>query len=237
MSTVNAVAQTFQNVRATAQGDVVVITYDLVASSSDGTFNVELYCSVDNYAAPLTGIGDIGPNVTPGYNKRVEWNALSALQTYKGDVTFELRGRPVVLKFGFQSPTAGRSVKKGKTTTIQWQGGTAMQQVKITLHRNDQMIGDVTQMLNRGRFEWTVPNDLEKGDGYFLRLSSGSETVESGRFAVKGKTPMLLVLSPIAVGGAVLMLSGDNPPSGGGGGGGGNTENTALPTPPGPPGS
>ncbi len=224
-------AQTFENIRATAQGDRVIITYDLVGGQPDQTFSVEVYASHDNYQSPIKQvIGDVGPSVKAGTNKTVAWNAAGELQQFRGDITFELRGKPLVLKFSFRSPVVGAKVRKGKSTTIQWQGGTPMQDVKITLHNGDRFITDVAKTLNRGIYEWRIPKDLDKGEGYFLRLTAGEQTVESGKFRVKGKAMVLLKLTPLLAAGAIIpFLGGDSP-----GPGPVSPEESPLPGPPDP---
>lgn len=213
-------AQTFENVRATAQGDRVIITYDLVSSQPDQAYTVEVYASHDNYQAPITKvIGDVGPNVKPGPSKTVAWNVADELKTFRGDITFELRGKFVVGKFSFRSPVVGAKVRRGKSATIEWQGGTPMQEVTITLYRGDRFVTNVAKTLNRGVFEWQIPKDMEKGDDYSFRLTTGSETVESQKFRVKPPARVLLKMAPL-LGGLYFLIP---PPT-----------EEELPGPPGP---
>ena len=59
------IAQTVQNVRASLDGNDVIIQYDLTGSQGQ-KFKVELYSSSNNYSTPLRMVsGDIGENVTP----------------------------------------------------------------------------------------------------------------------------------------------------------------------------
>lgn len=208
------VAQTFENVRATAQGDRVIITYDLIAPNPDQTFEVAVYASHNNYQTPIQKvIGDVGPSVKAGSKKTVAWNVADELTSYRGDITFELRGKLVVMRFSFRSPVLGANVRRGKKTEVEWLGGTPMQEVQLSLYQGERFVGEVAKTLNGGKYEWRVPSDIEKGDGYFLRLSAGGEMVESGRFRVKSKVPAFLKLSPLlVVGGALLFMSPDPAP-------------------------
>lgn len=207
-------AQTFENVRATAQGDRVIITYDLIAQNPDQTFEVAVYASHNNYQTPIQKvIGDVGPAVKAGAKKTVAWNVADELTSYRGDITFELRGKLVVMRFSFRSPVVGASVRRGKKTEIEWLGGTPMQEVQLSLYQGDRFVGEVAKTLNAGKYEWRIPSDLDKGEGYFLRLSAGGEMVESGTFRIKAKVPAFLKLSPLLVaGGALLFLSPDPSP-------------------------
>jgi hypothetical protein len=229
-----ALSQTFENVRATSLGNKVAITYDLVAPQNDQPYAVEIYGSHNNYTSPIRLLtGDVGNNVLPGRSKRAEWDVLSELKTFKGDITFEVRGRPVVVKLNFKSPTAGGSVRRGKSTSVQWFGGTPQQQVKLELLKNGQVVSSLGERTNTGSYEWVVPKDMEKGDGFSLKLTSGQETVNSGTFSVKSKVPLALKIAPVLVAGgvvAVLMSGKDDPDTPGGGG----TTNENLPGAPDP---
>jgi hypothetical protein len=171
--------------------------------------------------------------VKPGSSKHVEWRVEEELKTYKGDVTFEIRGKQNVLRFQFKSPTLGKSVRKGKRLNIEWAGGIATEEVRISLHQGDLMVAPVTEIRNTGGYIWQLPKDVKKGKGYYLKMTSttSNETISSQLFNVKRKTPAFIKILPILAiaGAAPLFLGGDKPNPGGGGG------ETPLPSPPGSP--
>ena len=90
-------AQKIDNVRATINGDDIIITYDL--SGTEGQeFKINLYASNSNFSKPIIKAnGDIGSRITPGKDKRVVWNAKNEIPDYKGDLVIEVRGDQVRL--------------------------------------------------------------------------------------------------------------------------------------------
>lgn len=206
-------AQTFENVNATFQGNKVLITYDLIAAQQDQPYAVEIFGSHNNYTAPINVFtGDAGNNVKPGANKKVEWDVLAELKTFKGEITFELRGKPVILKLNFKSPVTGGSVRRGKTSSVQWLGGTPDQQVKLELYKNGQFVSVLSDRPNSGDFDWAVPKEMEKGEGFTLKLTSGQESVSSGAFAIKSKIPLALKIAPVVLVGAAIAIFFDTEP-------------------------
>jgi hypothetical protein len=207
-------AQSFENVKAVAQSDKVIIYYDLIASNQEQTFAVQIFGSHDNFSHPIKFVtGDIGTSVRPGVNKRVEWSVEAELKTFKGDITFELRGLPNALKLSFRTPAPGKSLKKGKKTDVQWLGGTPSQQVRINLYQGEKMIAPVTETSNTGKVTWVVPKDVKKGSDYYLKMTSGSESVNSGTFRIKSRTPFIVKALPVLlVAGAAYFVLGQKKP-------------------------
>ncbi len=218
-------AQTFENVIAVAQGNKVLITYDLLNPRSDEVFAVELYGSHDNYSSPIKFVtGDVGSSVRPGLSKRIEWSVEAELKKYKGDITFELRAKPIMAKLTFRSPFVDGKVRRGKNVVIQWTGGSSMQQVKLNLYQGELLVAPIAETLNSGLYSWSVPKSLKKGKNYNLRLTSGAETVNSPVFSIKSRTPFIVKVLPVLIGGAAAYYFLAPPPP---------TE-TLLPPPPEP---
>ena len=91
-----AFGQSIDNVRATSQGDKVVITFDIMNVKQGSNINVQLFSSHNGFSVPLTYVsGDVGPNVKPGSGKRAEWDAATELKSFTGEVTFEVRGEVI----------------------------------------------------------------------------------------------------------------------------------------------
>jgi hypothetical protein len=230
LSVTTAFSQSFENIQALTQGNKVILSYDLLASRPDDQFSVAIYSSHDNYTNPLKMVtGDVGANVKTGLNKRVEWNA-EELKTFKGEITFELRGNPVLLKLNFRFPMT--NVKKGKATSIEWLGGSPTAPAKLYLFQGEKMISSVAETTNSGKYQWTIPKDVSSGEGYYYKLTAGNESVNSTTFSIKKKMPLLLKLSPLIIGAAVVgVLSsggGDDPTK--------PVTDPSLPTPPEPGG-
>src|SRR6478609_4866269 len=68
----------------------IIVHYILDDSNTGNNYQVSLYSSKDNFAAPLTRVtGDVGNEVKPGPQRKIEWNALQELGNYKGPISLE----------------------------------------------------------------------------------------------------------------------------------------------------
>lgn len=223
--------QTIENIKASpVVNGKVNITFDIMNAQPGQDFNVQIFSSHNGFASPLSYLsGDIGSGIKPGASKKAEWDAQGELRNYVGDITFEVRGE-IVLGWRFKTPSAGGSVRRGKTSLVTWQGGTSGDNVKIELI-NAGKTTTIAETKNTGQFAWSAPADLKTGSGYQMRLISGGHITNSESFSVKSKIPLLLKLSPVLlVGGAAAALAG----GGGGGGNPGTTPSDDLPKPPDP---
>jgi hypothetical protein len=228
---ITAHAQRFENVRTSFSGGTVIILYDITGSKQDQKFNVEIFGSHNSYISPLKNVlGDVGPNVSGGLNRQVQWNAAAELGTFNGDVTFRLRGELIVVPYSFVAPAEGGSVRRGKEAQIKWNGGAAGQQVKLDVIQNGSVVNTIAAgTSNTGEFVWQVPSDMQKG-AYNVRLTAGTQTIQSGTFKVKAKIPLLLKVSPLIVAGIIIIvLPKDKPTTPGTG-----SEDSDLPDAPGP---
>lgn len=229
-------AQRIENVKATVVNEKVIITYDVTGVASGQRFKAQLYSSHNNFGSPLFRVsGDVG-EITPGPGKRIEWDAKSELVTFSGEVTFQVRGQPITIDvraveekktvWAFKNPTDGSSVRRGKYLTIEWTGGTTSENIRLDLMRDGKALQKLSDLKNNGSYSWPVPKDLEKGSGYQLKVSSGSESVTSPTFVIKNKFPLLLKIAPIVIAGGIIAIVG--------GGGGKKKSGGDLPAPPEP---
>src|SRR6185436_17258090 len=68
-------------------GDKIVVHYKLESPNQTNTFLLQLYSSKDNFAIPLAKVtGDVGMEVRPGPNNRIEWAIREELGNYKGRI-------------------------------------------------------------------------------------------------------------------------------------------------------
>ena len=67
---------------------VIEVTYDLVSTAQDATFEVELYVSEDgqNFVQATSVTGDVGPGVMPGPGKRITWRWTDDLESLAPDI-------------------------------------------------------------------------------------------------------------------------------------------------------
>jgi len=91
-----ALAQRIDNVRASQEGKIIVVTYDLTGLSSCQSATVKLYCSEDGgatWGSVLQKVtGDAGSGIKAGTGKRIVWDVLSERERFVGDrMMFEVR--------------------------------------------------------------------------------------------------------------------------------------------------
>ena len=187
-------AQKIENVKATINGDDIIITYDL--SGKEGQeFKINLYVSNNNFSKPLIkASGDIGSKITPGKDKRVVWNAKNELPEYKGDLIIEVRGE------------AGGSIKRGKLMNISWTGGTPGETVELSLFKGGEVKEKISEQSNNGVYSWQVPKKTKSGS-YQLKLTGNSSGFAmSTNFKIKPRTPFIVKLLPFLAVGAVAYV-------------------------------
>ena len=198
-------AQRLENIRAEAvnSGDRVIITYD-ISGPAGKKYQVKVYSSHNNYTTPLSMVsGDVN-EVTAGTGKRIEWNARGEMVEYSGDIIFELRADPVAANLSVKAPSGA---KKGKTTTITFDGAPAGQNVRLDLIKSGVVINQIGNTTDGGRYVWTVPSDVAKGSDYQVRITTGSQTATSGSFSIKSKTsPLVYIIPGVVVVGVVVFL-------------------------------
>lgn len=256
-------SQRIEVVRANVNGDIVNITYDLISLNQNHLFEIRVYGSHNNYTFPLSLVsGEVGQDIKPGQNKSIVWRAADELDTFQGDITFQIRGsvtgevvvepppqveqtpvetpvetEPVeesVPDLIVNSPRAGSSFKIGKSMPLQWHGGKLNEDIKIELFKSNMMLRNVGTSPNNGSFIWTVPRDI-KGSDFKIKLfniNTPESAVFSGNFKIKGKTALIIKLLPLFAAGGAAAFF----LLGGDDGGPGPDSVIPLPEPPAPPG-
>jgi hypothetical protein len=223
----SAFSQSIENVKATFGEGKVTLSYDLLRTDPNQSYFVEVFGSHNNYSSALkTVTGDVGSNIKGGTGKKITWDVKTDLVTYKGEITFRVKGNPVAA-WVFKNPTDGGSVRRGKSTVIQWEGGSPQQAVTVELYRGSEKMETLAPSNTGNSFTWSVPKDFEKGK-YAIKLSSGGQNITSGTFSVKAKVPLLLIVLPVAIVGGVAAVLG------GGSGGGETPPASDLPAAPDP---
>ena len=126
---------------------------------------------------------------------------------FKGEVTFEIRVNVMLPFVKFSFPVAGSSMRRGKSNTITWTGGSSNEQLEIELLQNNNRVRSLTTTANSGRYTWNIPKDAVTGKDFQIRITSkqnGSNSSTSPSFAIKNKIPWALKLAPVVVVGAVV---------------------------------
>jgi hypothetical protein len=219
-------------------GDKIIVHYNLENSNPSSNFLLNLYESKDNFSTPLARVsGDVGSEVKPGSNKKIEWNVRQEYGNYKGKLALELRGKVYVPFVKLQTFTTAASYKRGKTHDLLWSPGNT-DPINIELYKGNQRIQGSMSQPNNGAYSISIPSNAKTGGDYRLKISSAKnndEVIYSSNFKVTPKVPLLVKVLPVVlVGGAVVALGGGSKggDNGGGGGGGGGE----IPTPSLPPG-
>ena len=199
-------AQSIQNVKATPQDGKVIVLYDLIGGKPEQKYTIDLFASHNNFSAPLTEVsGDVGKNITPGTGKKIIWDAALELTTYKGDITFKVKGEAITLPFAFKKPAKGGSVRRGKNTSVEWEGGKPTQHIKLELYKGTELVNSIAETGNTGQYNWSIPKKTSKGS-YTLKLNAGQETVNSQPFKIKSKIPFIVKMLPVVVVGGVVAV-------------------------------
>jgi len=98
-------------------GEKIIVHYDLDDSNSGNEYMLNLYASKDNYTTPLTKVkGDIGGEVKPGLDKKVEWSLIEEYGAYKGRISLELRGKVYIAFAKLKNFDTEKSYKRGSNT-------------------------------------------------------------------------------------------------------------------------
>ena len=96
-STIPCLSQQIINTDFYQSGKQLVVTYDLIGTKADQTFDISLYVSTDNgstWQGPLEQVsGDVGDNRTAGRNSRITWNVLQEFTQLKGKVGFRVQAK------------------------------------------------------------------------------------------------------------------------------------------------
>lgn len=236
-------AQQVTNVRAEKDGDHVRITYDLSGEDVNDLYKIELYASHNNFITPLQMVtGDVGESINPGEDKLIIWRPMEELENFTGEIIFEIRATMMGTYYKVTQPTSSSKFNKGKTVSINWQGGNPEENVNLTLVRFDDQVEVLAQNIkNNGSYRWAIPKSLKGGKGYQVRVTNTQDNTRQGvskAFKISGGlSPFILIGAPVVAGAAIaaVILSGGEPDdTGNGNGDGGDSD---LPEPPGLPGN
>ncbi len=216
-------------------GDKIIVHYELDDSNPIHEYQLQLFASKDNFANPLTKVkGDVGDEIKPGKDKKIEWNIREELGGYKGRIALEVRGKVFIPFARLQNFDSKKGYKRGKSYNLTWKPGNT-NPLNIELYKGGERVGGENNHPNNGTYTLFVPAKAKPGKDYRLKVSDTKNTqdvIYTSYFKVTPKVPLVVKILPLlVVGGVVAVLAG-----GGGGGdtpGGGTTE-TGLPKAPDP---
>lgn len=186
-------------------GRNVVVHYNLDDGANSGRqFLVQLYSSQDNFTTPLTRVsGDVGAEVNGGFDRKIVWDITKELGSFKGDISFELRGRVYVPFVKIKDITEGQVFKHGKNYPLNWTSGNLSGQVNIELfNSSDERIWGENNVPNVGKFDWYIPGSAKKGKNYKIKFTNAkdrNDVVYSAPFTIKPKIPLVAKIAGLAV--------------------------------------
>lgn len=224
-------AQTVSIKNVELAGEKIIVHYDLEDGNPNNSYKLDLYASRDNYAAPLTKVkGDIGMEVKPGVDRKIEWSIREELGGYKGRIALEIRGKVYIPFVKLQNFDTEKSYKRGKSYSMSWKPGST-NPINIELYKGGQRISGEMNQPNNGGHTFYIPSQAKKGNDYRIKVTdtkSSDDVLYTSEFKVKPKVPLLVKVLPVLViGGVVAALSG----GGGGGGDGDGTGGGEIPLP------
>jgi hypothetical protein len=214
-------------------GEKIIVHYDLDDSNLNNEYTLDLYTMRDNFSTALLRVkGDIGSEVKPGKNKKVEWSVFDEWGSYTGIIAVEIRGKVFTPIVKFQEFNIEKKYKRGKSYPLTWRPGNT-NPINIELFKGNQRISGEVNHPNSGSSLLSIPADAAKGDDYRVKVTDTKNPngiVYTESFQVVPKIPLLIkVIVPLAVvGGAVAGLAG-----GGGGSGEPVVDDLELPPFPG----
>ena len=194
-------------------GDKIVVYYDLDDSNSSNEYMLNLYASKDNYTASLTKVkGDIGTEVKPGLDKKVEWNLLEEYGAYKGRISLELRGKVYVAFVKLRNFDAEKPFKRGKQYDIFWKAGTSTP-ISVELFKGNQRVQGEMSHPNNGSYVLSIPSNAKPGKDYRLKISdtkNNNDVIFTPFFKVVPKVPTAVkaVAALVLIGGGVVAAGG-----------------------------
>jgi Ser-Thr-rich glycosyl-phosphatidyl-inositol-anchored membrane family len=230
LSAVCAYAQKVTVKRVELAGEKIIVHYDLEDSNPNNEYQILLYSSQSNFNTALTKVkGDVGNEVKPGADKKIEWSIREELGPYKGRLSLEVRGKQFVPVAKFTNITTATKMKRGKNHTITWKPGNS-NPVTIEFLNGGQQINAVANQPNNGSYTLFISKHQSKGKDYIIRITDSRNSQDvaiSKPFTVTPKVPLLLKIVPVlAIGGIVAVLAGS-----GGGGEDPATNNGEIPVP------
>jgi hypothetical protein len=205
-------AQTVSIKNVELAGEKIIVHYDLEDGNPNNSYKLDLYASRDNYAAPLAKVkGDIGMEVKPGVDRKIEWNIREELGGYKGRIALEIRGKVYIPFVKLQNFDAEKSYKRGKSYNMAWKPGST-NPINIELYKGGQRISGEMNQPNNGGHTFYIPAQAKKGSDYRIKVTdtkSSEDVLYTSEFKVKPKVPLLVKILPVlAIGGAAAALSG-----------------------------
>jgi hypothetical protein len=189
--------------------ELVIVHYDLDDSNPNNEYQINLFASKDKFSAPLVKVrGDVGPDVKPGKDRRIEWNLSDEYAQFKGKLSVEIRGKVFVPFVKLRNFDTSKKYKRGKSYDISWRPGNT-NPIHIELYRGSQRVSGELNHPNNGAFALSIGSKVKPGKDYRLKITDSKRTddiVYSEYFKVSPKIPLGVKLIPVVAVGAGLAF-------------------------------
>jgi hypothetical protein len=200
-------AQKISLSRIDVEKDKLVVYFALDDTNPNHNYQVSLFSSKDNFATPLTKVtGDVGTEVKPGSEKKIEWNMVQELGVFKGELAIEVRAGVFVPFVKLTNFDTEKKYKRGKAYPLLWSSGNMGGQIDIDLYDGQSRVNGDRNVPNTGKYEFAIAGSVKPGSGYRLKFTNTrnrDEYIYSQPFRIVPKIPLAL-----KVGGGLLVFGG-----------------------------
>lgn len=209
-------SQTLQvsNLTVNEAGMVSASAYIGKHHSEREVYQLSVFGSHNNYSIPL----DIKfPGLTPEKSHQVSFDGAKLIGNYEGMLNF--RFAITATQFPIELVNVKSKVRRGKHITLNWSDFHASGVYKVELYKSNQLINVLGERVNGTSFKGIVPKKTAKGSDYAVRVtpvSNASLRSEDSGIKVIAKTPLMVKVIPILIGGAATyVLTSQTEPDGG----------------------
>lgn len=186
--------------RIELSGEKIIVFYDLEDDNPNNEYQINLFVSKDNFGTPVSRVkGDVGAEIKPGSDKRIEWNIFEEFTSYKGDLELEIRGKVFIPFVKIQSFGHGRKYKRGKAYELAWRPGNT-NPVHVEVFKGSQRVQGELNIPNNGKYTVNLNPHLKPGKNYNLKVTDSRKSddfVATEKFKVKRKFPLFFKLIPV----------------------------------------
>lgn len=204
-------AQQFSIKKVELSADKIFVYYDLLDTVSSHSYTMNLFYSKDNFISQLQKVrGDIGLEIRPGANKKIEWSAKEELgpDFKEGNISLEVKGRLYIPFIRFDGGYA--TFKRGKKYEITWTGGTQQNILNFDLYQGTNKITSFPNIANVGHYTLAIPNSIKPGKEFRFRISdtkNKDQIVNTKSFSIERRVPLVYkVVPPILIGVGVYLF-------------------------------
>lgn len=145
----------------------ITLEYTVSDSLADFIYKVDLYALVDRDTILLTDARNYPTDSLGPGTYRIRWDALAALERYRGNIRFFITARP-----GFRLTRGPETVyKPGQAARLQWYGGGAInEQFDLQLLQFGEQVSTTELPFGVLSTSFTFPEEMKAGEGYSFRL-------------------------------------------------------------------